>query len=214
MGNNYFEKLKSSVRGKVAIFIDAANLEQSVRKMWVNPKDIPDNLKNLTTSELRWSVDYKKVKDFFESIGKVQSIRFYSANFGSENHFGFLFFLRKGLKFILNTKPLKCYSDDTDDNHHRKANFDVEIATDAMFYMNKYDTFILFSGDCDFEYLLKFLRGHGKITIVFSRSGNVAKELPPACHQYFDIIDFRAEILKVAQKAKNPAPDTGTGPRN
>src|SRR3989339_554586 len=152
MQNEFVTKLKSTIRGKTAVYIDAANLEQSVKNMWVNPKDIPDDLKSFTANELRWSLDYTK------------------------------------------------------DHPHRKANFDVEIATDATFYMEKYATFILFSGDCDFAYLLKFLRGHGKKTLVFSRSGFVAKELPPACHSYFDIADFRNEIMRVNQKAKNPTP--------
>ena len=95
-------------------------------------------------------------------------------------------------KEIGNLKKINFYS----------ANFDIEIAVDATFTLKDYDTFILFSGDCDFEYLLKFLRGQSKTTIVFSRSGHVARELPPACNHYFDIADFRNEILRIALKTK------------
>jgi len=213
MENEFVLKLKLAIKDKTVVYIDAANLEQSVKNMWVNPKDIPDDLKSFAANELRWSVDYAKLKNFFKNTCNLDCVRFYSADFQSDSHFNFRFFLRKGLKFILNTKPLKQYPDHTDNKPHRKANFDVEIATDATFNMSKYNTFILFSGDCDFEYLLKFLRGHGKMTIIFSRSGFVAKELPPACHYYFDITDFRNEILRVSQKAKNPAPFS-TGSRN
>jgi uncharacterized LabA/DUF88 family protein len=204
--NEHIEKLKNVVKGKMGIFIDAANLEQSVRDMWVNPKDIPDELKSYSINQLQWSVDYEKIKNFFQSIGKVEIIRFYSADFQTESHRKFMYFLKKRLKFSLNTKPLKKYDDHTEEKPHRKANFDVEIGVDATFYMNKFDTFILFSGDCDFEYLLKFMRGNGKIALVFSRSGHVAKELPPAASHYFDIIDFRSEILRINLiKAKNLA---------
>jgi uncharacterized LabA/DUF88 family protein len=204
--NEHIEKLKNVVKGKMGIFIDAANLEQSVRDMWVNPKDIPDELKSYSINQLQWSVDYEKIKNFFQSIGKVEMIRFYSADFQTESHRKFMYFLKKRLKFSLNTKPLKKYDDHTEEKPHRKANFDVEIGVDATFYMNKFDTFILFSGDCDFEYLLKFMRGNGKIALVFSRSGHVAKELPPAASHYFDIIDFRSEILRINLiKAKNLA---------
>ena len=190
----------------MGIFIDAANLEQSVRDMWINPKDIPDELKSYSINQLQWSVDYEKIKNFFQSIGKIEIIRFYSADFQTESHRKFMYFLKKRLKFSLNTKPLKKYDDHTEEKPHRKANFDVEIGVDATFYMNKFDTFILFSGDCDFEYLLKFMRGNGKIALVFSRSGHVAKELPPAASHYFDIIDFRSEILRInIIKAKNLA---------
>jgi len=204
--NEHIEKLKNVVKGKMGIFIDAANLEQSVRDMWVNPKDIPDELKSYSINQLQWSVDYEKIKNSFQSIGKVEMIRFYSADFQTESHRKFMYFLKKRLKFSLNTKPLKKYDDHTEEKPHRKANFDVEIGVDATFYMNKFDTFILFSGDCDFEYLLKFMRGNGKIALVFSRSGHVAKELPPAASHYFDIIDFRSEILRINLiKAKNLA---------
>ena len=67
-----------------------------------------------------------------------------------------------GLNFKLITKPLKEYIDHIPETPHRKANFDVEIAVDSTFLLNSFDTLILFSGDCDFEYLIKFLRGLGK----------------------------------------------------
>jgi len=146
-------------------------------------------------------VDYKKLESFFKEIGNLKKINFYSANFESESHNRFLTFLKHlGLK--LKTKSLKEYTDHTPERPHRKANFDVEIAVDATFTLKDYDTFILFSGDCDFEYLLKFLRGQSKTTIVFSRSGHVARELPPACNHYFDIADFRNEILRITLKTK------------
>lgn len=198
--NGYIEKLKSVVKGKLVVYIDAANLERSVQNMWVNPKDVPDHLKNLTSDMLRWSVDYEKLQNFFKKIGDLKGVRFYSAAFNSESHQKFLYFLKKRLKYKLETKPLKEYEDHTPEVPHRKANFDVEIAVDATFSLREFDVFILFSGDCDFEYLAKFLRGQGKIVIGFSRSGHVAKELPPACSHYFDITDFRQEILKVMPK--------------
>src|SRR3989338_728208 len=204
--NEYTEKLKSILKDRIAVFIDAANLERSVRDMWVNPKDLPEEFSHISTDKLQWSVDYKKLKDFLRSVGDLKMIRFYSADFKTDSHRRFMYFLRKGLHFILNTKPLKEYNDHTLDDPHRKANFDVEIGVDSTFYMDKFDTLVLFSGDCDFEYLLKFMRGHGKIAIVFSRSGHVAKELPPASSHYFDIVDFRLEMLRVSErKTKNLA---------
>lgn len=206
MNNDYLNKLKEAIKGKVFVYIDAANLEKSVQDMWVNPKDINDDFKSWTADQLCWRIDYKKFHDFFHGISDLKEIKFYSADFATESHHKFLWFLRKVLRFKLETKPLKEYNDHTPETPHRKANFDVEIAVDATFKLNQYDTFILFSGDCDFEYLFKFLRGQNKIAIVFSRTGHVAKELPPASSYYFDLIDFRHELLKIGQKkAKNPA---------
>lgn len=199
MSDEYRQRLKSAIKGRVVIFIDAANLEHSVKDMWVNPKDVTDELKKYQADKLCWRVDYKRFENFFKTTCDLKKINFYSANFGSESHNRFLTFLKHlGLK--LKTKSIKEYTDHTPEAPHRKANFDVEIAVDSVFVLKDYDTFILFSGDCDFEYLLKFLRGQGKTAIVFSRAGHIARELPPACNHYFDIADFRQEILRMVIK--------------
>ncbi|MFA5127556.1 MAG: NYN domain-containing protein [Patescibacteria group bacterium] len=202
MLNNYTEKLKSALKKRVYIYIDAANFERSVQDMWVNSKDIPNDLKNNLAGELRYRIDYLKVKEYFAGISDSKEIKFYSADFGDEKHAKFLWFLKKVLKYKLETKPLKEYLDHTPEAPHRKANFDVELAVDATYNLDKYDTLVLFSGDCDFEYLIKFLKGHGKVVIVFSRAGHVAKELPPASSYYFDIVDFRQELLKIEPKTQ------------
>ena len=171
-------------------------------------------MKHLSVDTLRWSIDYEKLNNFFKTIGVFQGIRFYTAEFIGDGHHKFRYFLDKNLKFKLVTKPLKEYEDHTLEVPHRKANFDVEIAVDSVFSMGNFDTLILFSGDCDFEYLIKFLRGNGKIVVGFSRSGHVAKELPPALSHYFDIANFRSIFLKIsAKKAKSPEP-FGSGPRS
>lgn len=211
--NEYESKLKDAVKDRVVIYIDAANLERSVKSMFVRPDDVPDNLKHLQAESLRWSVDYRKLNDFFKTVGIFQQVRFYTPEFKNDGHRKFRYFLDKGLGFKLETKPLKEYDDHTEEKPHRKANFDVEVATDATFTMNDYDTIILFSGDCDFEYLIKFLRGNGKIVIGFSRSGHIAKELPPALSHYFDVANFRSTFLHIGPKAKSPEP-FGPGPRN
>jgi uncharacterized LabA/DUF88 family protein len=200
--DNYSEKLKEAVKGRIFIAIDAANLERSVQDMWVNPKDISDEFKKYTANQLCWRIDYQNLKNFFQSFCDLQQISFYSPKFETESHNGFLGFLKKALNFKLKTKPLKEYNDHTDEKPHRKANFDVEIAVDTTHNLSSFDTLVLFSGDCDFEYLLKFLRGQNKNTIVFSRTGHVAKELPPASNYYFDIVDFRYDILRVSLKTQ------------
>lgn len=209
--NEFSEKFKSLVKGRTLVLIDAANLEQSVRDMFVRPDDMPDVLKHLKSKEACWSIDYKKLKEYFEELSGYKGISFYTPEFDSGSHQKFRYFLKKGLKFKLITKPLKEYEDHTPDHPHRKANFDVEIAVDAVFSLDQYDTLILFSGDCDFEYLVKFLRGNGKVVIGFSRAGHIAKELPPALSHYFDIANFRSEFLQV--KAKRPE-SFDPGPRS
>lgn len=199
---DYEEIFQQTVKGRTVVYIDVANLERSVQKMYVNPKDVPDTLQGAETGSLCWRVDYASLKNFFQRMTLFSGIRFYSPAFGTENHRNFLLVLKRKLGYKLRTKPLKEYSDHSEQHPNRKANFDVEIAVDAVDRRDEFDTFILFSGDCDFEYLIKYLRGKGKRVIVFSRSGHIAKELPPASSRYFDIIDFRFEFLKIQPKSK------------
>jgi len=208
MENEHIEKLKSVIKGKLAVFIDAANLEQSAKGMFVRPDEMPRELKHLSTDKVGWFVDYKCFADFFHSMGNVTKIRYFTPELNSEGHKKFRAFLKNGLRFKLQTKPLKEYADHTADKPHRKANFDVEIATDATHLINTYDTLILFSGDCDFEYLIKFLRGQSKVVIGFSRAGHIARELPPVLSEYFDIANFRSIFMKI--KAKNPGQSPGS----
>ena len=205
--NEYESKLKEAVKGRVVVYIDAANLEQSVKGMFVRPDEMPSNLKHLTADKVGWFIDYKCLADFFRSLGNLSEIRYFTPELDSEGHKKFRAFLKNGLGFKLQTKPLREYADHTADKLHRKANFDVEISTDATYLMNTYDTLILFSGDCDFEYLIKFLRGQSKIVIGFSRAGHIARELPPVLSEYFDIANFRSVFLKI--KAKSPGQSPG-----
>ena len=202
--NSYKDKFLAIVKGRVAVFIDAANLEMSMKDLYVNPRDIPDTLGKYAADNLAWRVSYKKLKQFIESAGTTTRAAFYSMRFDHDNHDKFLSVIkRSGFKLI--TKPLKEYQDHTPEAPHRKANFDVEIAVAATFSQEAFDTFVLFSGDCDFEYLLRHLRGHGKRCIVFSRAGHISKELLAAASQYFDVIDFRDVFLEVfPKKAKSP----------
>ena len=105
--NEYIEKINNLVKGRVAVFIDTANIEQSVKDMFVRADDIPGNLKHLSVDELRWSMDYRKLNDFLASLGEFKGVRFYTAEFPGEAHHKFRYFLSKGLKFKLITKPLK-----------------------------------------------------------------------------------------------------------
>lgn len=76
-----------------------------------------------------------------------------------------------------------------------KANFDVEIAVDAMRLMEHYDAFVLLSGDADFAYLLKRLREAGKKTILI-RKGYIAYALRDAADLVLDAADFAESITR------------------
>lgn len=80
----------------------------------------------------------------------------------------------------------------------RKADFDVEISTDAVSWAKNYETFILFSGDSDFVYLVEYLKKLRKTIIVLSRRGHIANELrnSPKVDCYQDIYKLGKEFLR------------------
>jgi uncharacterized LabA/DUF88 family protein len=99
-------------KGRVCVFIDAANLENSVKS-------------------LGWWVDYKKLADYFKKETSLVGIRHYCPILGDKRQDNFVVFLKHaGIKLV--TKPLKIITGaDKFKKKTRKANFDVEIALDA-----------------------------------------------------------------------------------
>jgi len=123
------------LKGRVLVLIDAANLESSVKC-------------------LGWWIDYIKLRDLFKSNDLIE-VRDYCVRHNTDNQNKFFTFLKRN-EFILITKPLKIIkAEDISRGDIRKANFDVEIAVDVMEMIDKFDTLVLFSGDSDFDYLLK-----------------------------------------------------------
>lgn len=163
-------------KGKTAVFIDAANLESSVKS-------------------LGWWIDYEKLRDLFRKEDLVE-IRDYCVRHNTENQDQFFTFLKRN-GFTLITKPLKLIkTEDILRGDIRKANFDVEIAVDTIEMAGRFDTFVLFSGDSDFDYLLKNLKGKGKRIIVVSTKNHISKELIDSSDKYIDLKKLKTYIQR------------------
>jgi uncharacterized LabA/DUF88 family protein len=168
--------LQTYVQGSALVCIDAANLESAVK-------------------DLEWHIDYRKVAQL---LGRKHPsrIRYYCVRHGTQNQDAF-FTVLKRLGYALVTKPLKTIKSlDAVGGHVRKANFDVEIAVDALLLLADYSTLVLFSGDSDFAYLVKVLRSRGKHVIVISTKNHVSRELIEASHKYVDLRHIRSAISR------------------
>ena len=166
--------LEKYLKGKILVMIDAANLESAVKS-------------------LNWWIDYTKLRDLFNG-SKLVEIRDYCVHHGTNNQNNFFTFLKRN-GFTLITKPLKIIKqEDILRGDIRKANFDVEIAVDAMEMINQFDTLILFSGDSDFDYLIKRLKTKGKRIIVVSTKYHISKELILSSNKYIDLKKLKALI--------------------
>jgi uncharacterized protein (TIGR00288 family) len=78
----------------------------------------------------------------------------------------------------------------------KKGNMDVELTIDAIEQAGEYDIMILFSGDSDFQPLIKNLRRRGKKVYVFSSKRSVSRELRTCADGYTDILQICENIWK------------------
>lgn len=166
---------------KVSVVIDAANLESAAK-------------------DLGWWVDYQKLYQFFKKNTHLVGINHYCARFPDKQQDKFFTVLKKiGYKLV--TKPLKIIKqNDIKKGDIRKANFDVEIAVDVLERMNSFNCLVLFSGDSDFDYLIKVLKRKFKKIIVFSTKYHISKELIETAHYYIDIKKIKSYIKRADKK--------------
>src|SRR3989338_6309495 len=75
-----------------------------------------------------------------------------------------------------------------------KANFDIEIATDALDTHDEYDTFVLFSGDGDFAPLVEKLREKGKRVITVAGRKMFSGQLKNASDVSLSLETFADEL--------------------
>jgi len=163
---------------KAKVYIDGANMFYSQKK-------------------LGWSFDWKKIKEYIEKDKEALEWRYYvGAKKDDEkmqsylrylNAIGFYTFTKSLKKIrISNSEPLfKAYKR----NYIYKANFDVEITVDILLDKSKFDEIIIFSGDSDFEYLVKRLKDIGKKVVVYSSRRTLSWELKLAVSKYIYIED-------------------------
>lgn len=74
-----------------------------------------------------------------------------------------------------------------------KGNLDIELTIDVVHNRDNFQSFILFSGDSDFEALLKYMRAHRKNCIVVSTKDHVSIELLRQA-KFIELKKLRREI--------------------
>jgi uncharacterized LabA/DUF88 family protein len=165
--------LKQYAHGRVAIFIDAANIFYSQQT-------------------LRWRVDYTKLKQYLERECRIVGLFFYSGKIGADDRQ--TRFLRKmeKLGYRVTTKEVKLIRVASGEVE-RKGDLDVELVIDALKFVDNFDTSVLLSGDSDFAPLLDELKRRGKRVIVVSTRGHISKELLNRA-KYLDLRKLRQEL--------------------
>lgn len=155
--NNYPNKIDWHQYGRLAVFIDVANIVYSLK-------------------DLKWRIDYKKLQQYFTDNSKLVDIYFYYStkkeNSGQSNLLEML--ARKGFQLrVKEVKIIKLKNGEV----LLKGNCDVELTIDVIDLMPAYDTAILLSGDSDFASLVKYIQKHGKKVVAISTRGHISKEI-------------------------------------
>jgi uncharacterized LabA/DUF88 family protein len=153
--NSFTLKLK----GKTAVFID-----------WANVYKWKDSLKKeiSLTKLYKYLINYRQIKE----------INFY---FGTEDNLVSRKQLREAQKLgcKITTKPVKYlpFIENGIMLKRRKCDFDLEIGLDCFERLDKFDSFIFFSGDGDFATLYERLIKIRKQVIVIYAHGHLGREI-------------------------------------
>jgi uncharacterized LabA/DUF88 family protein len=161
------------VKGKVYVFIDASNIYHSQKK-------------------LGWRISFLRLKEYFEKEADLGKIYFYTA-YDPEylKQRKFLDFLEI-IGYTVRKKKVKFIKDQEKGGFH-KGNLDVELTIDAVHNRDKFQSFILFSGDSDFEALIKYMKTYQKNCIVVSTKDHVSIELLKQA-KFIDLKKLKKEI--------------------
>lgn len=164
--------------GRLLVLIDAANIGKA-------------------TQHAGFKAHYRRLARLFQRQSQLVGLRFYSAEFETTAHHDFIRSMQR-FGYHVTSKPVKEIAI-SGSQTLLKANFDVEIAVNAMEMLDCYDTLVLFSGDSDFAYLIRHLQSKGKQIIVCSMRGSVARELVESADRYLDIHKLGRDIVRKAR---------------
>jgi len=157
-----------------------------------------------TQKKLDWSLDWKKIKEYIEINKEIIEWKYYVGIKKDDEKISKYLKYLDAIDFDIFTKPLKRIKISNDESLFKiyrrkyiyKANFDVEITTDILLDKSKYDEIILFSGDSDFQYLVKKLKDVGIKTEVYSSRKTISWELKLEASNIIYLEDIKDRIKR------------------
>jgi len=173
------------MKPKAKVYIDGANMFYTQKK-------------------LKWFFDWKKIKDYLQEKWEILEVRYYTGvKPDDEKMASFLRYL-DNVGITPFTKPIKVIK--LNDKHPLKqlykysemykSNCDVEITTDILLERKDIDEIILFTGDSDFQYLIKKLKDLGKRVVIFSSRKTISWEIKLEASEYIYIEDIKDQIIR------------------
>ncbi len=182
-------------KGKVYIFIDAANIFYTQRS-------------------LKWRISYEKLMQYFrKECGKQLGLVFiYTATDSNRPEQKKFLDMLDINGYIVRTKEVKKIRV-AKGVYEWKGDFDIELAMDTMDYLKEFDTAILFSGDSDFAPIIKRIKEKEKKVIVLSAKNHISKELIQMSNKYINLKRLRNEIELKKSPWQKPGRDSSLSSR-
>ncbi len=151
------------------------------------------------TRDEGWRVDFRNLYKYLKERFNSKKI-YYFAGIDNNNpkQKGFYDLLQK-IGFNLILKPVKIYVQ-PDGKKVRKANCDVDLTFYAMRDKDLYDKAIFFTGDGDFEVLLKYLLSQKKKVVVIANGKRTAREIRILLGPNFTPIKSLKSIIEYKNK--------------
>lgn len=167
--------IQKYVKGVLYVFIDASNIYHS-------------------QNELGWRIDFEKLREYFDKNSKLGRIYYYTAYDPEyEKQRKFLDFLEI-IGYAVRKKKVKFIRDSNhEEGGFHKGNLDVELTIDAVHNRDSFQSFVLFSGDSDFEGLIAYMKAYKKNCIVISTKKHVSIELIKQA-KFIDLKKLKDEI--------------------
>jgi uncharacterized LabA/DUF88 family protein len=170
-----------SREGKIALFIDGANLRATARA-------------------IGFDVDYKRLLSAFQSKGSLVRAFFYTTIFEDDETNSTIRPLVDWLDYngyTLVTKSVKEYVDAAG-RRKFKGNMSIELVVDALELAAHVDEIVLFSGDAAFCPLVEALQRRGvRVAVVSSictHPAMVARELRRQADEFIELQTLRARV--------------------
>ncbi|MCP1752016.1 NYN domain-containing protein [Bradyrhizobium elkanii] len=168
--------------GKIALFIDGANL-------------------HATAKTLGFDIDYKRLLKEYQSRGTLLRAFYYTAIIEDQEYSS----IRPLIDWLdyngyaVVTKATKEFVD-ASGRRKVKGNMDVELAVDAMELARHIDQMILFSGDGDFRYLVEAVQRRSvRVTVISSLASQppmIADELRRQADEFIDLAELMPKVAR------------------
>lgn len=168
--------LSEIAKGKVYVFVDAANIFYTQRT-------------------LGWKISYKRLKEYFQKEAKNELVKFfvYTASDSERPQQKKFLDMLEINGYIVRTKEVKRIRV-AKGVYEWKGDFDIELSMDVLDNLNNFDSMILLSGDSDFAPIIKRVKDRNKKVIIFSAKKHISKELIQLADKYVNLKKLKEEI--------------------